>query len=482
MSSNSDTSRDTLFRLTAEQLADPQTYARDKGPHGFTYRVEGLGRLIGEVAAEIARETGAPLAEAKREIREGLHAARMHEATQARKAVREAEAKKARRKLERRRAAAGTYEAGGHTYRVSYDEGADHYLLAGPKNLALIDALKEHVPNRNRRWDPAAGAWVVAGSSQRRLQDVLSRLDEIVAAGEARRKREREAARQQREREAAAELAEKKRRYQAAREAAEAVAEEASGAYPGIHVSVGANYDRKGQEYIALRVHFAKDDEANAIARAAGLWWDGTGYSRSIEHVDAGAVREVLPRIQARLDEARAERQAALEAEAAGAEERLEAKRREDEAAGRIYRTYRNWFGGEVPRYVEHEGAVYRLETERYSAAEYGDDGDPVMSCTYLRVEETPEEANAAEIEVLTVLLRDVEEGRRPEKISFGTSPSTGDVLLPDWLREHRWIISTEGLTAYDTAETWDHPAYYQDVPVAEMLRRSIKLLRAHYR
>lgn len=301
MSTQKTTSTDTLFRLTLEDLQRPETYSRTETRGGYAYDVDGLGSIVGQVADELVR-TGAPgLGAAKEEIRSGQHAELVHEAITALRTETEKEAKKTARKIERRRAVAGTH----HGYTVTYSETDDVYYVAGPKDEQVNDGLRA----LKGRWNPSRAAWCVKGSTQRRLSQLLEQIPQLRAAT-----RQAEAIRQAEEarQEAAKRQAEADEMAEAERQA-RAVIDPLIGTHGHVGVRYVRLYTRDGSRtYPAVQLRFPKSREANDLARGAGLYWDGEGYSRGLGVFDATALPRVIERINAAIDQERqAEQQAA---------------------------------------------------------------------------------------------------------------------------------------------------------------------------
>lgn len=277
-------------QLTAEDLATPAPY--EKGAPAEP----ALRNVVTHVvqSMDFAEAGYAGFGEARAAVREGRHA----EAVLVELQARLAKGKRDRARLEKRRALAGRH----HGYDVEYVEDEDVYLLRGPKDPGVNYALKADLPDRNRRWDPyrydGAGAWVVAAKSHRLLKGVLERVPTLRAdAAEA--ERERRAA------EAAAE-AEGRRVQAEADAAARARYEAVCGEYGSVRVRLVTKTARSGRAYPGVQLAFPKGDRANAVAKGAGLYWDGAGYSRGLDKVAPDAVEATARAVDAAVAEDRA--------------------------------------------------------------------------------------------------------------------------------------------------------------------------------
>lgn len=89
----------------------------------------------------------------------------------------------------------------------------------------------------------------------------------------------------------------------------------------------------------------------------------------------------------------------AKERKAAETAAKAAARKAEDDLVGRIYITERNvWKGFQLPNELWRNGDLYRLEAQTYAGAEYGDDGDWMVSGSYLPASETEQADREAEI------------------------------------------------------------------------------------
>lgn len=377
MSTPSNDSVSALFALGGTALADAAAYEKS-APWA-----EALRPFVTKATYALCDERGlnrtAAFGAVNAEVKAGQHAERVALLIAEARAAGERKARTDGRAHAARQALVGDYQGG---FTVAYDEARDLFSVTYPKHAAIIDAMKTGITQKNRRWDKVRECWIVEGKSHAALKRLTARLPELVQ-GEAETawdRKQRLAAEAKVRRDALAAAMRQQR--------LRALVGEADG------LAVVLLGDQ-------VELRFAKHEAAIEHARAAGLRWNGRGWADRVAFVDVAVLEGAVRRIRVALAGREQEETDKAEARRKEAEARHEAgmaayraRQAEDEKVGRIHRRYGNY--GIAPDEITENGVRYRIETRTSWEHEYGNEGDPGESATYLPVPAPPAAPPAA--------------------------------------------------------------------------------------
>lgn len=311
------------------------------------------------------------------------------------------------------------------------------FTIEGPKNENLI----QHLRNAGARWDGHEKVWTIAKSKSAKLAKLIEQLPEILAGQIATVNKDLEAV-QDLLRPLAGYKVNDRRWYGLI---AVEISKTGSGLTiyadigprtAGLFLEIGCKQDRDEQDHKKFWLPFSKHEALRDLLErlpsildawakerreqvaavvgtygaytvtqgAQGLvvkgpftdlfrgamnalrgYWDRTNQHWVLKADQASSLRTVMPQIQKWHAEDVAAKQKVQDEKETARMAKVAAKEAEDQQLGRIYITERNvWKEFELPRHTWRNGQLYTFEAQTYAGPEYGDDGDWMVSGSYL--------------------------------------------------------------------------------------------------
>lgn len=325
------------------------------------------------------------------------------------------------------------------------------FAIEGPKNEALI----QHLRNAGARWDGAEKVWAIAKSKSAKLSKIIEQLPEILAGRVAVVSKEIEAVEYLLRPLAGYEVNDQRWHGRIAVE----ISANGSGltiladigprtAEKFLEIGCKQDKDQSGHKrfWLPFSKHGALNDLIEELPSIWEVWaeekrkrmaavvgtygaytvtqgaqglvvkgpftdlfrgamnalrgyWDRTNQHWVLNGDQASGLRAVMPQIQKWHAEDVAAKQKVQAKKEAARMAKVAAKEAEDQQLGRIYITERNvWESFELPRHTYRNGRLYKLEAQTYAGPEYGDDGDWMVSGSYLPASEEEQAKVEAEI------------------------------------------------------------------------------------